>query len=1198
MTIEMKKVILLFFILAGTVQNYAQLNADGWTILDPNKAEKIIYVSSSIGNDNNGMVYPFPSSTIGEDPFLPANPIQAFQSVEAAISSIEEGEAVWVLLKRGDTFYKTLRPITGKSIDQPFLYSSYGTSNKLPLLKTGSNAGVFHCCKALEHFWVVGLSFYAQTRDPNSPEYESDAGNRGIYLETIRGRKLNNILVEGNVINYYKENVIQSFNGTGIVTDIKVRRNMFLDGYNVSGELNNSVGLFVQNVDGFLLEENIFDHNGWLIPSYGNSEGQDKSDGQATQFSHNTYFVDNKNVIFRNNSFNRPSSNATKWVSTAIGKTQNILIENNLFNDCEIAISMGSNYPGTSYRFKDIDIKNNVIVDQGLSDLTKRQLSWGVDVHGWDGGKFNNNIITSQQTLTRSGFAARIAGRTKEVTIGGNIFYDLKDRRGVLISDKGEYENLLVTQNSFVYYDDFKRFVRLEIGDFSELTFDRNTYFDADNISRPFVILNQDYDLNEWEIEFPNENPSVELPDYPDPTRDLDRYINEILGLPNRDAYYAELRNQSIFNWREAYTGNAIASWIEKGFDRTADVTPPVPDAQNLPDITAECRVDVLEMPTATDDVYGQIEGTANVTDFPITESRVVLWTYEDQEGNKSYQEQDIIIDDSEAPVFDLAELPDLVGDCSVTIDTIPTASDFCNGVINATANVDVNQVIRQSQTIIWTYADSSGNTASQTQEVIIEENQDPVMDQPELDDIIAECGTIVTEIPTATDFCQGVITATANIDINEAIRESMTIVWTYNEGLANAISQTQEVIITDNEAPVVDEQEFEALTGECYVLLEGNFYANDVCDGLVQGIPDRPLGELITESTVVNWSFTDNSGNTFTQPQQIIILPDSSGPVPLVADLPEIVDYCDVQQPEAPVATDACDGAINGVPNITFPIVDENVNEIIWTYEDSSGNSISQTQKVTLTKPVGCVAGNVTLNDFQFLVTDEVCYNENNGSITILASKPAPYNITLEKTVGLQSRHNFNELLNLENLSPGDYNICIKIDGFDVELCKTLNIAAAEDLVVTTEVNDVDKEITLFLRGSDEYIITLNDQTITNTDGNLVLDLEWGTNELKVQTENQCQEDFEATIKTSKELSFYPNPVSQGPLNVSLKGIPSRPTQLSVMSMSGKILKVINDVSLEADQLVIDVTGFTPGTYIVKAITAEKTYSFTVIKI
>lgn len=1193
---KMKKILVLLFTLVGICLTNAQLTPDGWTVLDPNKAEKIIYVSNSIGNDSNGLVYEFPSTTIGADPFLPANPIQAFQSVEAAISSIEDGEAVWVLLKRGDTFYKTLTPVTGKSLDQPFLYSSYGTSNQLPLIKTGSNAGVFHCCDPLEHFWIVGLNFYAQTRDPNSDEYESDAGNRGIYLETIRGRKLNNILVEGNVINYYKENVIQSFNGTGIVTDIKVRRNMFLDGYNVSGELNNSVGLFVQNVDGFLLEENIFDHNGWLIPSFGNSEGQDKSNGQATQFSHNTYFVDNKNVIFRNNSFNRPSSNATKWVSTAIGKTQNILIENNLFNDCEIAISMGSNHPQTSYRFKDIEIKNNVIVDQGLSNQTKRQLSWGVDIHGWDGGTFNNNIITSQQTTTRSGFAVRIAGRTKEVTIGGNIFYDLQDRRGILISDKGTYENLLMTQNSFVYDDNFKRFVRLEIGDFSELTFDRNNYFDADNISRPFVILDVDFEYDAWSTQFSNENSTVDLPDYPDPTRDLDRYISEVLGLPNRDAYYNELRNQSIFNWRQEYTGDEIASWIEKGFDSTADVTPPVPSSESLPEVTAECSIDALEIPTAIDEVYGQIEGVAELT-FPITESTVVVWTYEDGEGNKSFQEQQISINDSEAPVLNEVELSDLVGDCSVMVGTIPTASDVCNGLLNGTPNIDLSQPIRESKTIIWTFSDDSGNSISQTQEVIILENQGPVVNQSALPDIIAECGILIDVIPTATDFCQGMLEAKANIDISNVIRESTTIVWTFNEGLNNAVTQTQNIIITDNEKPVINLSDFPELSGECYVLLENIPFANDLCDGVIQGIPDKELGTPITETSVVNWRFIDNAGNILIQPQQITIFPDSSDPEPILVNLPDIIDQCDVQAPEAPTAIDACDGVIIGTPNVSFPIVDETIEEITWTYVDANGNSSSQIQKVFLTKPVGCTVGSLRKEDFQFAIKNEECYGENNGAISITSLKVAPYQVTAKKDVGLQVNNDFTDTLHLDNLPPGIYNVCISVYGFDLEICETLEVLAAKEFEVSYEVNEANKEVILSLQGSDEYIINLNDSIMRTAESELVLDLEWGMNEVTISSENACHEDFNILIETSETLNYYPNPISEGSLYLSLKGIPQKPTEYSVLTISGKVLRIIDDVNPEDDSLLINTDGLTPGNYIVRANTPNKSYSFTFIK-
>lgn len=74
------------------------------------------------------------------------------------------------------------------------------------------------------------------------------------------------------------------------------------------------------------------------------------------------------------------------------------------------------------------------------------------------------------------------------------------------------------------------------------------------------------------------------------------------------------------------------------------DVTPPVPDATVLVDITGQCEVTSLIAPTATDNCIGAIIATHDAT-LPITASglTVVTWTYDDGNGNISVQTQNII---------------------------------------------------------------------------------------------------------------------------------------------------------------------------------------------------------------------------------------------------------------------------------------------------------------------------------------------------------------------------------------------------------------------------------------------------------------------------------------------------------------------------------------------------------------------------
>lgn len=69
-------------------------------------------------------------------------------------------------------------------------------------------------------------------------------------------------------------------------------------------------------------------------------------------------------------------------------------------------------------------------------------------------------------------------------------------------------------------------------------------------------------------------------------------------------------------------------------------------------------------------------------------------------------------------------------------------------------------------------------------------------------------------------------------------------------------------------------------------------------------------------------------------------LVPDSSA-------LPVISGICNVQ-PTPPTASSNCIEGLSGVPNIPLPIIDEDITEIIWTFDDGYGNTATQTQAIS----------------------------------------------------------------------------------------------------------------------------------------------------------------------------------------------------------------------------------------------------------
>jgi hypothetical protein len=67
--------------------------------------------------------------------------------------------------------------------------------------------------------------------------------------------------------------------------------------------------------------------------------------------------------------------------------------------------------------------------------------------------------------------------------------------------------------------------------------------------------------------------------------------------------------------------------------------------------------------------------------------------------------------------------------------------------------------------------------------------------------------------------------------------------------------------------------------------------------------------------------------------------------------ELPTLNGKCSIDAPKAPTATASCEGTITGISDIEFPIIDTDIKEIIWTFTDSKGNKITQTQAVEFTE-------------------------------------------------------------------------------------------------------------------------------------------------------------------------------------------------------------------------------------------------------
>jgi len=165
----------------------------------------------------------------------------------------------------------------------------------------------------------------------------------------------------------------------------------------------------------------------------------------------------------------------------------------------------------------------------------------------------------------------------------------------------------------------------------------------------------------------------------------------------------------------------------------TTDELAPVPDIALLADITAQCEVNSLIPPSATDNCTGSITGTHNIT-LPIIIQgiTVVTWTYNDGNGNTSTQLQNVIISDTTLPVINcnsnqiinLSQGENYYTVVGTEFDPIQ-ATDNCGtvGILNDFNNQAslYNEVFPIDTTeITWTITDIAGNNSSCSFNVII----------------------------------------------------------------------------------------------------------------------------------------------------------------------------------------------------------------------------------------------------------------------------------------------------------------------------------------------------------------------------------------------------------------------------------------------------------------------------------------------
>ncbi len=290
------------------------------------------------------------------------------------------------------------------------------------------------------------------------------------------------------------------------------------------------------------------------------------------------------------------------------------------------------------------------------------------------------------------------------------------------------------------------------------------------------------------------------------------------------DPLYYSVQGTYVIYW--FFTDGNGNTTVAKQIVEVHDTTPPVPPA-SLPDVTGSCSA-TPPTPTATDNCDGVITGTTTTT-FPITVqgTTVITWTFADSRGNVSTVTQNVIITDATPPTLNCpANISQSIAGngCSKNV-TIPNAtySDNCGTVTTLTWTMTgatmansgpsgINQIgtftfNAGNTTVTYTAKDAAGNTNTCTFTVTLTESVSPSITCPGEKRVNADQNSCyATNVnlgtPIVSDNC-GIASVNNNAPAQFPVGTTV-VTWIVTDVSGNTKTCTQNVIVTDNQDPVI----------------------------------------------------------------------------------------------------------------------------------------------------------------------------------------------------------------------------------------------------------------------------------------------------------------------------------------------------------------------------------------------------------
>ena len=420
---------------------------------------------------------------------------------------------------------------------------------------------------------------------------------------------------------------------------------------------------------------------------------------------------------------------------------------------------------------------------------------------------------------------------------------------------------------------------------------------------------------------------------------------------------------ETIVTWTATDVGGNTAS-IEQKITVFDTIFPILQVPENIVIEATSLEQNEVDLGEATATDNGEIASITNDAPefFPLGET-TVTWTAIDSSNNFSSLTQLVSVIDTNAP--EISPLEDITLEATsvdaniVNLDN-PTVSDIQDATIYIIAP-DVFPV--GETTVTWTVVDSSGNSASAIQTVIIVDTTKPGLSIPQ--DKTVEASSLQETLVEIGQAEAHDITGISSIVHNAPDvfpLGSTLIAWTATDNHGNITTAYQIVTVVDTITPtIISPQDIiaEAIDPTMNYIELGELVASDSV-GIESITNDKPI-TFPLGSTTVTWTVTDTLGN-ISQVTQVVTLVDTTPP--------EIFAPSDIVTEAVGLSStmielgEATAHDVMGIASVTeypprFFVLGETT--ITWTATDTSGNSASAIQTVTV---VDTTAPSITAPD------------------------------------------------------------------------------------------------------------------------------------------------------------------------------------------------------------------------------------------